>query len=72
MIDQYTLHGAYEEPAFERKFTTSTLTVIDPPQALKKLRIEVAMQYEFPEWKVALNVFEKERDDEEEGDEDDW
>lgn len=67
VIDQYTLHGTYEAPAEERKFTTSTLAVADPPQALQKLRIEVSMQFEFPEWKVALTVFEKEKDDEDPG-----
>jgi hypothetical protein len=64
VIDQYTLHGTYEPPAEERKFTTSTLALADPPQELEKLRIEVSMRFEFPEWKVALTVFEKEKDDE--------
>lgn len=67
VIDQYTLVGTYEAPAEERKFTTSQLTLSFPPEALKKLRVEVSMQFEFPEWKVALTVFEKERDDDERG-----
>lgn len=67
VVDQYTLHGAYEAPAETRQFTTSTLAVADAPDALQKLRIEVAMQFEFPEWKVALTVFERERDDDEQG-----
>jgi hypothetical protein len=71
VVDQYTLHGTYEAPAEERKFTTSTLALADPPAELQKLRIEVAMQFEFPEWKVALTVFEKEKDDEAEADSDD-
>jgi hypothetical protein len=71
VVDQYTLRGTYEAPAEERKFTTSTLAVVQPPQALEKLRIEVSMQFEFPEWKVALTVFEKEKDDEEQGELDD-
>jgi hypothetical protein len=65
VVDQYTLRGMYEAPAEERKFTTSTLAVAHPPQELEKLRIEVSMQFEFPEWKVALTVFEKEKDDNE-------
>ncbi|HUQ96110.1 MAG TPA: hypothetical protein VM010_00490 [Chitinophagaceae bacterium] len=66
VVDQYTLQGVYEAPAEERKFTTSELALARPPQALQKLRVEVSMQYEFPEWKVALTIFEKEKDDEEE------
>lgn len=65
VVDQYTLHGTYDAPAEERKFVTSTLAVANAPQALEKLRIEVSMQFEFPEWKVALTVFEKEKNDEE-------
>lgn len=68
VVDQYTLQGVYEAPAEERKFTTSTLAVAHPPQALQKLRVEVSMQFEFPEWKVSLTVFEKEKDDDEMGD----
>jgi hypothetical protein len=67
VVDQYTLRGLYEAPAEERKFTTSTLAVAQPPQELEKLRIEVSMQFEFPEWKVAVTVFEKEKDDDEQG-----
>jgi hypothetical protein len=67
VVDHYTLHGLYEAPAEERKFTTSTLAVADAPEALQKLRIEVSMQFEFPEWKVALTVFEREREDTEQG-----
>jgi hypothetical protein len=68
VVDQYTLRGQYEMPAEERKFTISQLTVVNPPMALQKLKVEIAMQYEFPEWKVSLAVFEKERDDDERGD----
>lgn len=67
VVDQYTLQGTYEAPAEERVFNTSTLAVAQAPEALKKLRIEVSMQFEFPEWKVAITVFERERDDDEQG-----
>jgi hypothetical protein len=56
-----------EEPDESRIFTTSVLAPTAPPQPLKKLRIEVALQFEFPEWKVNLLVYEKEREDNEKG-----
>lgn len=65
VVDHYTLQGAYDAPAEERKFVTSTLAVAQAPEPLQKLRMEVSMQFEFPEWKVALTVFEKEKEDEE-------
>lgn len=67
VVDQYTLRGIYNAPSESIKFATSQLSVFNPPMALKKLRVEVSMQYEFPEWKVGLSVFEKEREDDEPG-----
>jgi len=65
--DQYTLKGHYEEPDESKKFSTTTFTLQSPPTPLKKLKIEIAMQFEFPEWKVNLLVYEKEKEDDERG-----
>lgn len=65
--DQYTLKGNFEEATETRKFTSSILVPAAPPEPLKKLKIDVAMQFEFPEWKVNLLVYEKEREDDEKG-----
>jgi hypothetical protein len=66
-VDKYTLKGTFEAPEESRKFMTSVLTVIAPPTPLQKLKIEVSMNFEFPEWKVTLDVFEKEKEDKERG-----
>lgn len=68
VVDQYTLRGDYRAPTEEMKFTISQLSVANPPMALKNLRVEIAMQFEFPAWTVSLTVFEKEREDDEQGD----
>jgi len=65
--DQYTLKGSFEEADESRKFTNSILEPVAPPDPLKKLKIEVALRFEFPEWKVNLLVYEKEREDDERG-----
>lgn len=64
VVDHYTLRGTYEAPDESRGFATSVLTPAHPPAALKKLKVEVSMQFEFPEWKVAVMVYEKEKEDE--------
>jgi hypothetical protein len=66
--DQYTLKGNFDAADESRKFATSTLALADPPAPLKKLRVDINLQFEFPEWKVSLAVYEKEREDEEQGD----
>ena len=65
--DQYTLKGDFEEADESRKFTNSILSPVAPPDPLKKLKIDVELQFEFPEWKVKLLVYEKEREDDERG-----
>ncbi len=65
--DQYTLKGSFEEADETRNFTNSILAPDAPPDPLKKLRVEVAILFEFPEWKVNLLVYEKEREDDERG-----
>ncbi len=67
VADLYTLRGPYEQPSESRKFTTSVLTLQAPPTPLQKLKVEVSMDFEFPEWKVSLMVYEKEREDAEHG-----
>jgi hypothetical protein len=65
--DQYTLKGSFEAPDESRKFATSILALNSPPDPLKKLKVEISMLFEFPEWKVNLVVYEKEKEDDERG-----
>jgi hypothetical protein len=66
--DQYTLKGDYDVAEESTGFATSTLALANPPVPLQKLRIDIDLQFEFPEWKVSLVVYEKEREDDEPGD----
>lgn len=67
VVDQYTLQGKLDAPDESKGFSTSTLTIFGPPSPLRKLKIDVSMQFEFPNWKVSMSVYEKEREDEERG-----
>lgn len=64
----YTLNGEYEAPEESKKFTTTTFNLIPAATNLPKVKIEASMQFEFPEWKVSLVVYQKEREDNERGD----
>jgi hypothetical protein len=63
----FTLTGTYDAPTESKKFSTSTFRLTPSASNMPKLKIEVSMQFEFPEWKVGLLVFEKEREDNERG-----
>jgi len=68
-IDSYsfTMSGDYDEPAESRKFCSSIFKLTPNASNIPKLKIEVAMHFEFPEWKVSMVVYEKEREDNERG-----
>lgn len=63
VVDQYTLEGRYQAPDESKAFIVSEVTVSHPPAQLSKLKVEVQMQYELPEWKVSVAVFEREKSD---------
>jgi hypothetical protein len=63
----YNLSGNYEEPTISKKFSSSIYKLTPNAADMPKLKIEAAMQYEFPEWKVKLIVYEREREDIERG-----
>ena len=64
----FSLSGNYEQPVETKKFSTSTFQLTPAATHLPKLKIEVGMQFYFPEWKVNLTVYQKEREDNERGD----
>jgi len=64
----FTMSGDYEAPDESRKFSSSIFKLTPNASTMPKLKIEVSMQFEFPEWKVSLLVYEKEREDNERGD----
>ena len=63
----FSLHGRYNEPTESLKFTTSVFRLMPNAVNMPKLKIEASMHFEFPEWKVSLLVYEKEREDAERG-----
>ena len=67
VADQYTLRGPFAEPDESIGFASSVLTHNHPPMPLAKLKVEVQLNFEFPEWKVSLLVYDKEREDDEQG-----
>ena len=64
----FTLSGAYEAPDESRKFSSSIFKLTPNAANMPRLKIEASMQYEFPEWKINLMIYEREREDNERGD----
>jgi len=63
----FTLSGDYAAPEESKKFSSSMFKLTPNAANMPKLKIEASMQFEFPEWKIGLMVYEREREDNERG-----
>ena len=62
------LKGKYEAPDPSMKFTSVVFSFEPETETVKKLRVEIAMQYQAPmDWKIKVLVYDKEREDDERG-----
>ena len=64
----FTLDGNFDAPDESRKFCSSIFKLTPNAANMPRLKIEATMQYEFPEWKINLMIYEREREDSERGD----
>jgi hypothetical protein len=64
----FTLSGEYNAPDESKNFCSTIFKLTPNAANMPKLKIEASMQFEFPEWKVRLLVYERERNDNEQGD----
>ena len=64
----FHLKGTYETPAEENKFTSVLFSFEPGSETVKKLKVEISMQFIVPmEWKIKVLVYDRERDDNERG-----
>lgn len=63
----YGLEGEYDAPDESRKFASTLLHLAPLASYLPNAKVELSMQYDFPEWKVLLAVYQREREDDERG-----
>ena len=63
----YSLDGKIDPAVESKAFSSSIFTLMPAASNLPRIRIEAGMQFQFPEWKVQLLVYEKERNDNERG-----
>lgn len=64
----FSLDGQYDKPMESKKFSGSIFKMTPNASEMPRLKIEVSLQFEFPEWKVGLLVYEKEKEDRDRGD----
>lgn len=60
----FILNGHYEIPTEEKKFTTILFDLLPAVGEMKKLKVELTLQYQISGWKISLNVYDRDRKDE--------
>jgi hypothetical protein len=64
----FILTGQYENPTEEKKFTTVVFELLPAVGEMKKVKIDLSMQYLMSSgWKISLSVYDRDRKDEEQG-----
>jgi hypothetical protein len=64
----FHLNGKYETPLEEKKFATVLFSVEPVIESVKKLKVEITLQYVEPmEWRVEVLVYDRDREDNERG-----
>jgi hypothetical protein len=58
----WKFNGPYDTPDEGRAFASSILQPDAAEKALQRLKVEVALNYNMPEWTVKILVYEKEND----------
>jgi hypothetical protein len=66
--NSFVLNGEFDVPDERKKFCASIFALTSNDGTLSKLKVEAAMQYEFPHWKVNLLVYGRDREDSDRGD----
>ena|ERR1022692_2717651 len=63
----FILNGQYEAPSEEKKFTTVIFDLLPAVGEMKKVKVDLSLQYEITGWKVSLSVYDRDRNDDEQG-----
>jgi hypothetical protein len=63
----FILNGQYETPDEGKKFTTIIFELLPSVGEMKKVKIDLSLQYEIIGWKISLNVYDRDGKDNEPG-----
>lgn len=63
----YGLEGKYDAPNESLGFASTEFHLTPSASSLPKIKVELSLQYEMPEWKIRIAVYQKEKEDDERG-----
>lgn len=60
----FILNGTYVDPTEEKRFTASPFSLVPASGELKKLKVELTLEYLVTEWKLSLLVYDDQPEEE--------
>ena len=60
----FILNGTYVDPTEEKRYTASPFSLVPASGDLKKLKVELTLEYLVTEWKVSLLVYDQPEEEE--------
>lgn len=63
----FILNGQYEVPSEDKKFTTVIFELLPSVGEMKKVKVDLSLQYEITGWKILLSVYDLDRKDDQQG-----
>jgi hypothetical protein len=55
----FILNGSYQDPTEEKRFISSPFTLVPASGELKKLKVELTLEYLVTEWKLSVLVYDQ-------------
>jgi hypothetical protein len=59
----FILNGTYTDPTEEKRFTASPFSLVPASGELKKLKVELTLEYLVTDWTVSLLVYDQPDED---------
>lgn len=59
----FILNGVYEAPTEEKKFTTTDFYLLPSTGNMKKLKVELTLEYYVTEWEMAILVYDQKEEE---------
>jgi uncharacterized protein involved in tolerance to divalent cations len=59
----FILNGSYEIPTADKKFTTTDFYLLPSTGDMKKLKVELSLEYYVTEWKMSIVVYDQKEED---------
>jgi len=63
----YILNGQFKSPDESKRYSSIFFNLLPAGGQLQKIKVELTLQYQMPLWKISLSIYDRDREDDEQG-----